>query len=414
MGSINKQLRYACISALLMTASGLPGYAQTQDAPPAPPEGELLSLPPLDPAANTGGTPGAPTAPGMLSLPPGQPAALPTAPPASAVISAPSPENTPATATTTVPVTEMTEEQKAEATMQALLPNPLDIVSNDGFQASYGAWPYSLMYPPEEMTNLKNILALYERKGFIVEQEAAPSEETAQPSVEEIYQKLQQTPLPPNLVFPSFKLRSIIYRHANDWSVWLNNRRITNETNKPENELSVVAISKDFVEFAWVPGNAELLSAILQTRLLPAASRPPTSPTPTHRKAIAAHPEGWLDRSTSIVHFILRPNQVFYAETFEVFEGTPNALSASISRAIQLEKEPNAASATPQNDPTQIIKDLQKQLDAAERRPPPGQSSPDAAAPAPATPSAADTTKDFINQKQNPKAQMMRTLGIGK
>lgn len=292
------------------------------------------------------------------------------------------------------------------------LPDPMDIVSSPedtGFKPSYGGWPYSIMYPSTEIANLKNILALYERKGFIVDQAAETAPEEAKPTIDDLYKKLQEKPLPPNMVYPSFRLRSIVHRGANEWSVWLNNRHISNDTNKPENEIVVVSVNKEFAEFAWIPTNAELLSAILQLRLLPEGSRPKLSETPKHRKATSDRSEGWLDKSTSVVHFILRPNQTFYSETFEVFEGVPDSISASMSRAIQLETEPNSSPITPENDPTQIIKDLQKQLDEQKQA---GEQQPPAEAEAPAT--LEQKTNEIIDQKQNPKAQMMRTLGLGK
>lgn len=393
---------------ILMSAAGL--YAQ-----PAPTPDDLLSLPPVEGALPAPASPeneglSLPPAPLPTGSVPGQPpiqpiagdtagVASPVPPSPQASPASPPPQETPAPA-----------EPSNETTLNALLPDPLDIVTdtNDtGFKPSYGSWPYSIMYPSTEITNLKNILALYERKGFLVDV-ATPAQQPAAPSVEEIYQKLQEAPLPPNLVYPSFKLRSILYHNANDWSVWLNNRLITHESNNSSQEITVVRITKDWAEFAWVPTNAELLSAILRIRLLPEGSRPPTAETPQHRKVTyAATSEGWLDKSTSVVHFILRPNQVFYSETFEVFEGTPSSLTATIDRAIQLETSPDTSSAATGDDPTKIIKDLQKQLEAAQQ----GQ----AAAPPPQAPSAPNTNaEDHSQQKQNPKAQMMRTLGFEK
>lgn len=377
--------------------------AAAQSSPPA--EDGLLSLPSLPPAAASSPTPSA--VPGQ---PPVEPVAAgaPQPPP----VTSPAPQAAPITAPAPEPAP-LTEEQKAAQTLHALLPNPLDIVSDtdaNGFKPSYGNWPYSIMYSSVEMTNLKNILALYERKGFVVEQ-ASPTqkaEEAPPPSVDDILQKIKDQPLPANIAYPSFKLRSILYRGANNWSVWLNNRHITNENNSGTNEIAVVSVNRDYAEFAWVPTNPELLSAILQVRLLPEASRPPVKETPKHRKAINKSATGWLDKASSAVHFILRPNQIFYAETFEVFEGTPPALSASVNQGIQMESPAAATAPAMQEDPTKIIKDLQKQLEDAQK------AQGGASGPAPAsTPAANDAAATILNQKQNPKAQMMRTLGLG-
>ena len=402
---------------LLAIALGAAGvHAQPQQTPTPD---DLLSLPPV-----TEGQAAAEPADGLLSLPqalpPDNAAAVPGQPPVQPVANAvpdqapaqlqpvvtPVPGQPPGPGQPTVqPVPSApTPEQQSQETLNALLPNPLDIVSDSGdagFKPSYGSWQYSIMYPATEMTNLKNILALYERKGFIVEQQTPDqlAEQEPQPTVDDVLKKLESQPLPTNLAYPSFKLRSIIYNGANNWSVWLNNRRITSENNGPQNEIAVVQVNRDFAEFAWVPTNAELLSAILQVRLLPEDRRPPLSETPKHRKATNNQSDGWLDKSTSVVHFILRPNQIFYAETFEVFEGTPQSLSASLDNAIHADEKPTTASTTTE-DPTKIIKDLQQQLEAAEKAPPP-----------PGT--AEQKAMEFINEKQNPKAQMMRTLGLG-
>lgn len=341
-----KRIAALCLLGLpvLLVAESMSHVAFAQLVPPASNTADgLLSLP-TDPLPNTPGN--------KLILNP-----APAAQPKAQASEASAPEN--------VPPTNADEDGNP-------LPNPLDIVSDtdtNGFKPSYGSWPYSIMYPSTEITNLKNILALYERKGFIVEQATEPEQnpqEVAEKSIEDLYSKLQSRPLPPNLVYPSFKLRSILYRNPNDWSVWLNNRHITNENNKKDFELSVVNITKDYVEFTWIPANPELLSAILQLRLLPEASRPPVSATPKHRKVVTSNPEGWLDKSTSQVHFILRPNQVFYSETFEVFEGVPDLLVGSVNRAIQLETEPNSEPTASSGELDDIIKGLKDQLETVE------------------------------------------------
>ncbi len=64
---------------------------------------------------------------------------------------------------------------------------------DSGFKPSYGSWPYSIMYPSTEISNLKNILALYERKGFIVdkvEEEAPEQAKAPEPTIDDLYQKL--------------------------------------------------------------------------------------------------------------------------------------------------------------------------------------------------------------------------------
>lgn len=261
------------------------------------------------------------------------------------------------------------------------------------FQPSSGAWPYSIMYPAAEIANLKNILALYERKGFIIDQAAGAA--AAQSGVDELYRSLQEKPLPANLVYPSFKLRSIVYRAANEWSVWLNNRHITNMNNRKDGEITVLHVNRESAEFAWIPTNAELLSAILQLRLLPEDVRPKTTETPRHRKAVGGKRKGWLDTSTSVVHFVLRPNQTFSSETFEIFEGVPAAMEAGVNRAIQLETEPDSATAAPEGDPDKIITDLQQQLG--------GTASPG---------TSEQTLEETAGQKQSPKAQIIRALGL--
>ena len=46
-------------------------------------------------------------------------------------------------------------------------------------------------------------------------------------------------------------LASIIYMNQNQWSIWLNNKNITSDNNKPENEIFVTKISRSHVDFLW-------------------------------------------------------------------------------------------------------------------------------------------------------------------
>ena len=263
------------------------------------------------------------------------------------------------------------------------------ISSDPNFKPSYGTWESSIMFGTSQIANLKNILALYERKGFIVEQEVAEEQEEAPtPQFEDIQLG--------DITYPSFKLRSIAYLGNNNWSVWLNNRTITNLNNSDESNIVVTTVNKEFAEFTWIPDDAELLSAILQRQVAPEKAPEPDH-VPINRLA-RGKPQAWLDPNTSLVHFALRPNQTFYSGTFEVTEGLPKTLQKSMDFSLDIKDENLNMEGDVANS---LINQLQKDVrrGSADLR---GQRE------------ANDIEGKMTGSKMSPKSQIMKVLGLNK
>lgn len=108
--------------------------------------------------------------------------------------------------------------------------------------------------------------------------------------------------------FPYFYLGSIAYHGANDWTIWVNNRRITAQNQHLLRVLTVKQVTAKYAIFEWKPSNL---------------------------MEIPEHAEGRnniaIDAQTRVVEFTLRPNQTFYSKTMTVSEGRaiPNAPAAA-------------------------------------------------------------------------------------
>jgi hypothetical protein len=313
---------------------------------------------------------------------------------------APIPENA-------APATPPTEEQEAQ---EILSTAETEIEGSSNFVPSYGTWTASLIYPSAETRHLRNILALYERKGYVV------AKKQTKPELSQIYKKLEEEPIPENLFYPSFKLRFIAFRNAGEWTLRLNGWNITDKSGKPDDIVRVLRVSKESADFVWTPSDPQLLSAFMKKHLLPPAASSehaePHAPEEksdakqkeTHRKAAAGTKQGRFNQEDTSVYFTLRPNQVFSSETFDIYEGTPTSLVASVKATdiLPLTAPPPTtdAAAGEENDPnvaSTITQTLEKSLLGT---------SPNAVSGS----DSSVSTEAF--QKTSPKGKIMRALGL--
>ena len=58
----------------------------------------------------------------------------------------------------------------------------------------------------------------------------------------------------------SFYLNAIIYYSKNDWSVWVNNKKITQDIN--DTDLEILKITDNYVRFRWVTGYSKFVSIL--------------------------------------------------------------------------------------------------------------------------------------------------------
>ena len=121
-------------------------------------------------------------------------------------------------------------------------------------------------------------------------------------------------------------LASIIYFTPNDWAVWINDQKITSQTNKKERELYVKHIYKDRIKLLWK-------LSISKWKVL------------SGRKSESFAPK--INANNQIeVEFDLKPNQTFILSTNNVVEG--RAVIALLKKKEEERKVKVEADATQQ------------------------------------------------------------------
>lgn len=357
----------------------IPGQAAPSIIPSTMPPSELplSQIPPTTP-------------PGVAAMPPATDAngAQDGTPPAT------NPDGTPAAPAAPVKkepeVKPPSEEEKKEASML-------------GYQPSYGSWPFSIMFSPREVSDLKKVLDYYEIQKY---QAAKSVEKQHDESTEQVEDILQNAKIEKKaLVYPIFQLRSIVYRAADNWTVTVNRKRYTSwdtPEKRDAEELKILALTPETVNFMWVPADQQFYVDMLQKQLMqgngmaetmnpagtpatpgapdatpgtaPAAAPAPAGATPAFAPVSYANriannaPKPELDDIKRAVTFRLRPNQTVNLATFEVFEGRPATLVIPEDAAAQ------AAAAAKKE--SQLPAALVQQLDATK----PAEGAPDAAA----------------------------------
>jgi hypothetical protein len=125
-------------------------------------------------------------------------------------------------------------------------------------------------------------------------------------------------------VFPVFYLSSIMYYSPEQWTIWINNKKITKDTEP--STLEVVSVSKDKIELLWRPSDYGLIQDEL-------ASRDPQN------NAIDENIK--LDMEKQLVSFSLMPNQSFVSETIEIVEGKAEETEVILSETKLVDGEDN-------------------------------------------------------------------------
>lgn len=120
--------------------------------------------------------------------------------------------------------------------------------------------------------------------------------------------------------YPQFFLKSLVYHSENDWTLWINEIRLTHQT--PENsELRVLAISKDKVDFEWTPTNME--------KVLEVWLKQPTDGVS-------------VDQNRRKVYFSLRPNQTFSSYKMTLLEGRALPVTVGIQEESGIQDSQSA------------------------------------------------------------------------
>lgn len=156
-------------------------------------------------------------------------------------------------------------------------------------------WRNSLMFPPEKLQVLYNVA-----KGLTDQAVGAVFVEVKVPRIA-----------------PAFFLNSVLYNKPDNWTIWLNSRRIRADATFPELEISKV--HRDSVEFIWETDQLDFISPDWEKKIiaieLEEGEEVPRFTYLSKDGLIA------VDRSRRFVRFKLGPQQTFVSRKMEIREG---------------------------------------------------------------------------------------------
>ncbi len=264
-----------------------------------------------------------PAMPGMPSMP-AQPAAPGVAPaqqlpevnvpsvaaPAAMAPAAVAPPVAAPTATVpaaAVPAASLPATQAAPVAPPVVAPPAADpiVVSGNASDFSYGDSDVSLLFTKRQMERMKNVLSVYEtarRNRSDVPIEVVEEQADAGPVA---------TVVAEPTVYPVFTLKSIAFRNASDWTVWIGNLRIT--PHKNDQEVRVLAVSPNRAQFLWKPAYSEAMRQRANLKLFADTSKV------KHKKTAAN--TAIYDNAAGQVTFTLLQNQSFAPAYMSTFEG---------------------------------------------------------------------------------------------
>ncbi len=161
----------------------------------------------------------------------------------------------------------------------------------------------------------------------------------------------------------NFYLKSILYFGKDNWTIWLNDNKISNKDTEPVlNNLKTALITKDSVTFVWENSQINLIypgwkESFIDIDGIKYASQ---------RKDIV------VDSVTGNISFILKPNQTLIPKTLTIIEGnivdervanssanSKNKDSKDIEQKA-MEEETKTKSFLPDINPQEALKSLEK------------------------------------------------------
>jgi hypothetical protein len=157
----------------------------------------------------------------------------------------------------------------------------------------------SLLFSSTEMSEIRLAINTY-IKNMLAHQNESIDEEDFLNQLTGIKKNKETSQAAKYYTYPQFFLQSIVYHSPQDWSIWINNRKITpNGLQDPEN-IRVIGIDRDKADIEWRPAVMEKVNRAWDNSSTSAIS---------------------VDKKNGIVTFSLRPNQTFSSYVMRVVEG---------------------------------------------------------------------------------------------
>ena len=111
---------------------------------------------------------------------------------------------------------------------------------------------------------------------------------------------------------PVFFLKSILYFAPDNWSLWLNDKKITNKADKTFENIAVMDISRSQVMLVWKRSQIDIIYPGWKNNFIAMEGNKYDSP----EKNIV------VDAATGNISFILKPNQSLVSRSLEIVEGS--------------------------------------------------------------------------------------------
>lgn len=151
----------------------------------------------------------------------------------------------------------------------------------------------SLFFTAQEMASIRKAVGVYTR---IISGEGS--------GALDFLKRLQGNDKPKEtmryFIYPQFFLASLVYHSQDDWSVYINNQKLTNREPEGSQGISVKSIDKDKVTLQWIPADLQKVEDVW---------------------TITPNKEVRVDLRRGKVTFTLRPNQTFSSYVMRVLEG---------------------------------------------------------------------------------------------
>ena len=158
----------------------------------------------------------------------------------------------------------------------------------------------SLMFDDEENNNAERALDSFKNNQEFVPEESEEERSANAKKKGEENQKAQENEIAENE--KSFiYLASIIYFTAKDWAVWVNDQKITYESNNPEKELYLASVTNNSVKLMWK-------ISLSKWKILSG-------------QKVDAQPPNLNANNQVEIEFELHPNQTFSLKAGKVAEG---------------------------------------------------------------------------------------------
>ncbi len=171
----------------------------------------------------------------------------------------------------------------------------------------------SLMFDNDEEIEVSKAIESLKNNQVYVPQASTEEKQEKDLAAEEKAKKENAEKLAVDNAKSYIYLASIIYFSKNEWAIWINNDKITSETNSESKELYITSIEKDKVEITWTMN-------LSKWKILAGQKNPDVSVN---------------SKNQVVTTFSLQPNQTFILGNNSTVEGkaSPNQSSTTLDPA---------------------------------------------------------------------------------